>query len=127
MNQNNSARIKGKSILVVDDEEGILDVLSIILSDEGAIVTTALNGNQAVELLKKSTFDIMICDLTMPDGDGRSVLKFAKTLGDKKPKTLVCSGNLNFNPGEAEELLVDMVTEKVMSGDDLVELVNQLA
>lgn len=60
-------------ILVVDDEEFILNLTRRILENIGCMnVETALNGKQAIEQLTSDgrPFDIVICDLKMPDMDG---------------------------------------------------------
>jgi CheY-like chemotaxis protein len=118
--------LKSKRLLIVDDEPGICDVLSIILSDEGAIIETANSGSEAIEKIKSTPYDGVITDLNMPGGDGRSVLTFCKTLGPKRPRTLVCTAHLDFKPGEADKLGVDLVSDKSLSGDDILYLANQL-
>ena len=57
------------NILVVDDEKDICKALSIILSKEGYSVTEAYNGEQAVELLRKQSFDITMTDIKMDKMD----------------------------------------------------------
>lgn len=62
-------------ILIVDDEEEALEVLSDYLGDLGYKTKTALNGAIALDLLKKDKFDILILDLKMPEISGEDVLK----------------------------------------------------
>jgi DNA-binding NtrC family response regulator len=64
-----------KKILLVDDEEAILDLMSISLSKEGYVIDTALNGLQAIELMKGQDFDLMITDLLMPEMSGMSLIQ----------------------------------------------------
>src|SRR5881275_1954917 len=54
------------SILVVDDEMGILDVLRILLKGEGFDVTTAQGGKAGLEALKGNPPDIVLTDIKMP-------------------------------------------------------------
>jgi len=68
------------NILVVDDEKDICRGLSIILSKEGYAVTEAYNGEQAIELIGKQSFDIIMTDIKMEKKDGFEVLKEAKKL-----------------------------------------------
>ena len=63
------------NILVVDDEMGIRELLSEILGDEGHVVTTAEDANQARELRLTSTPDLVLLDIWMPDTDGVTLLK----------------------------------------------------
>jgi DNA-binding NtrC family response regulator len=63
------------NILVVDDEMGIRELLSEILGDEGHVVTTAENAQQARELRSASAPDLVLLDIWMPDTDGVTLLK----------------------------------------------------
>jgi two-component system response regulator PilR (NtrC family) len=63
-------------ILVVDDEESIREFLDIMLRKEGYEITCAEDGAQAIELLKKKTFDMIISDLQMPNVTGIELLKY---------------------------------------------------
>lgn len=62
-------------ILVVDDEIGIRELLSDILSDEGYAVETAENAEAARRLITNEPFDLILLDIWMPDTDGVSLLK----------------------------------------------------
>ena len=62
-------------ILVVDDEIGIRELLSDILSDEGYTVLTAENAEQARTQIGRESFDLILLDIWMPDTDGVSLLK----------------------------------------------------
>ena len=63
------------TILVVDDEIGIRELLSEILSDEGHVVYTAENAQQARESRAAHSPDLVLLDIWMPDTDGISLLK----------------------------------------------------
>ncbi|HPX41283.1 MAG TPA: response regulator, partial [Candidatus Hydrogenedentes bacterium] len=65
-------------MLVVDDEPGIRQVLETAFTDRGLAVTTASNGDKAIELLTEQQFDVVITDLKMPGRDGMAVLRAAK-------------------------------------------------
>jgi len=69
---------KNKSILVVDDEEGILQWLKIALEKEGYEVETALSGEKALELTANSFFHCVITDIKMSGMDGLELLKRVK-------------------------------------------------
>ena len=59
-------------ILVCDDEKDIVSALKIYLSAENYEVTEAGNGKEAVELVKKQEFHLIILDIMMPVMDGIS-------------------------------------------------------
>ena len=63
------------TILVVDDEPGIIAMLSGLLEDEGYAVVTADRGREALSLLKGNRVDLVMLDLRLPDLDGLEVLK----------------------------------------------------
>ena len=62
------------NVLVVDDERAIRNSLKEILTDEGYDVDTAEDGVQAVEKAGKQKFDVIFCDIKMPNMDGLEVL-----------------------------------------------------
>ena len=62
-------------VLVVDDEIGIRDLLSEILSDEGYEVETAEDAASARRLVEREGFDLILLDIWMPDTDGVTLLK----------------------------------------------------
>ena len=64
-----------KSVLVVDDEGGIRELLSEILFDEGYGVHLAENAAQARTMLEQHSPDIVLLDIWMPDTDGLTLLK----------------------------------------------------
>jgi two-component system response regulator PilR (NtrC family) len=75
-----------EKILVVDDEQSLRDVLSIMLKRAGYTVTSAADGEEAIELLDREIFDLVITDLRMPKIDGMEVLKAVKSAS---PETVV--------------------------------------
>ena len=62
-------------ILVVDDEQSMRDFLKILLVKDGHAVVTAKNGDQALSLLDKQTFDLVISDIRMPGMGGLELLE----------------------------------------------------
>jgi CheY-like chemotaxis protein len=73
-------------ILVVDDDEALRKTLTLILEDEGYPVVAAADGFEAMELVQKQTFDLVLLDIVMPSISGFDVLKFIK---EKTPSTAV--------------------------------------
>lgn len=66
---------EGASILVVDDEQIVLNLVEDTLSDEGYAVTTTLSANEAIELVKKNYFDFVLTDIRMPEMSGIELIK----------------------------------------------------
>lgn len=66
-------------ILLVDDEPGILSVLSTLLKGQGFETQPAMGGEKAIEHLKSQSFDLMITDIRMEPVNGLELLKLAKS------------------------------------------------
>jgi len=60
-------------ILVVDDERAVRDLISDALSIEGHDVHTAENGKDALQLIGQHRYDLVFCDLRMPEMDGQAL------------------------------------------------------
>ncbi len=75
-----------EKILVVDDEQSMREVLSIMLKRAGYSVTNASDGEEAIACLGKEIFDLVITDLRMPRAGGLDVLKAVKA---SSPETVV--------------------------------------
>src|SRR3989344_4869653 len=67
------------NILIIDDEESMRHMLSIILKKEGYEVVSAESGQQALKVLGKDDFNFILCDIRMPDMDGLEFLRRLKT------------------------------------------------
>lgn len=74
------------AILVVDDELSMRELLEIMLTGEGYIVKCAESGTEAVSMLGKRRFDLLLCDIRLGDMSGLDVLKRSKQL---HPDTVV--------------------------------------
>ncbi len=72
-------------ILIVDDDPCFLRVLARILSGEKFDVTSATGACDALDLVKSAQFDLIICDLRMPECDGVSFLQALRRGGNKVP------------------------------------------
>lgn len=78
--------MRNRSILVVDDEEVIRKYLGLQLSKWGYDVVEAEDGAQATLKLKNKDFDLIICDIMMPNKNGWELLKEVKS--DSKTKDI---------------------------------------
>ncbi|MCP4172274.1 MAG: sigma-54-dependent Fis family transcriptional regulator, partial [Fuerstiella sp.] len=64
-----------KSILIVEDEDIIRETLTEFLSGEGFDVASAANAADALKLVREKDFDVGICDVQLPDGDGVQLMR----------------------------------------------------
>jgi CheY-like chemotaxis protein len=116
-------------ILVVDDEEALRTVLASELEGEGYQVTSAADGQEAINILGSLAFDLILLDIKMPNVDGFEVLKYVK---ERHPSTkiIMLTGFADLkNAIESKKLgaedfvskpydLVDLLTtvERVLTG-----------
>lgn len=59
-------------VLVIDDEQEIRDIIADVLEMDGLYVPTASDGREALALMNRNRFDLIFCDLRMPQMDGRA-------------------------------------------------------
>ena len=106
------------NILIVDDEKDICRALNIILSKEGYAVTEAYNGEQAVELISRQSYDIIMTDIKMEKMDGFEVLRHAQKLS---PGTSVIMMTAFASVGSAVDAMrsgaVDYITKPFLNDD----------
>ena len=67
-------------ILIIDDEDSMRHMLSIILKKEGYDAVSAESGRQAIKILEKEDFDFILCDIRMPEMSGMEFLKTITSL-----------------------------------------------
>jgi DNA-binding NtrC family response regulator len=85
------------TILVVDDEVGIRELLSEILSDEGHAVLTAENAAAARLLRQQEPPDLVLLDIWMPDTDGVTLLKEWSAAGSLTMPVIMMSGHATID------------------------------
>jgi len=84
-------------ILIVEDEDAIRRVLKKVLIEENPkyIIDEAINGDQAISLIKTNNYDLVLCDIKMPKKDGIDVLKFTIQFDATLPVIMISGhGNL---------------------------------
>lgn len=69
-----------KKVLIVDDDQANLDTMADVLSTEGYEIRKASTGKQALSLISREHFNVVLTDLVMPDVNGMEVLKAAKSV-----------------------------------------------
>ncbi len=71
-------------ILIVDDNQAMVEALSIVVSARGHDALTALSGEEALHLVESEVVDVMLLDLTMPGIDGFETLDRLRTMPEGK-------------------------------------------
>src|SRR5438067_2927967 len=74
------APLRGVRLLVVDDDADARELLSIILQEAGAEVSTAGSANEALDSFERQRPDVLVSDIGMPDGDGYSLIRRVRSL-----------------------------------------------
>jgi DNA-binding response OmpR family regulator len=116
---------KAKKVLVVDDENDILDVIRIILEDEGYDVTTLNNGRNILEEISNNTPDLILLDVMLCGMDGREICRDIKA--DPRFESIpiiMISASHNLHGFLGQKGYLDGFIAKPFDIDNLVEVVN---
>lgn len=118
------ARLDGRNILIVDDDPDVLQTVRMAFEAAGAKVTTANDGNKAVDFAKRFDPDLIILDMMMPKRSGFLVMETIKPNKESGTKPYVIM--ITANEGKRHELYarhlgVDEYLNKPFSIDRLME------
>jgi len=115
------------SILVIDDEQGILETLRILLKNEGFDVTTAQGGKAGLEQLKSSAPDIVLTDLKMPGVTGIEILSAVRGQDPETPVILMTAQASLQTAIQAVNEGAFYYIQKPFSNDDMVAICRRAA
>ncbi len=110
-------------VLLVDDEQGFVDVLTKRLRRRDVAVTSVLSGKEGVRALRGGSYDVAVLDLKMEDLDGIEVLKIFKILDPAMP-VIILTGH--GSEQAAREGLALGAADYLMKPCDLDELLNKI-
>src|SRR6201999_1936143 len=114
------------TILVVDEEMGIRELLSEILSDEGHVVETAENAQAARDFRLRQAPDLVLLDIWMPDTDGVTLLKEWAAQGLLSMPVIMMSGHATIDTAvEATKIGALNFLEKPIALQKLLKAVEQ--
>lgn len=94
---------KPLSILIVDDDLGMLQTLNYILTDKGYEVVTVKDGYEAIEKIQEKKFDLALSDIKMPGMNGIEVLKEIKRLSPKTTTVMMTAYTMHEQVKEAKK------------------------
>src|SRR5438093_12434684 len=116
---------EGKTILVVDDDQEMVDGLRIVLERQGYRVITARDGQQSKQQVYHQRPDLMILDMMMPRMGGYPVLEHFKGKPDAPPITMITANEGSRHKAYAEYLGVIDYIRKPFAMERLLEAVNK--
>ncbi|HMA54486.1 MAG TPA: sigma-54 dependent transcriptional regulator, partial [Acidobacteriota bacterium] len=108
-----------ETILIIDDEKSLLDLLGVVFKKEGYGVRTALTGALGFEALGKEEIDLVVTDIKMPGADGMDVLRYVR---ENKPEVPVILLTAYGSIGQAVEALKAGALDYVVKPFDVEEL-----
>lgn len=115
-------------ILVIDDEQGIRDLLDTLLRRKGYDVVLADSGRKGLELFRREHPDVIVLDLKMPEMDGLMVLRQIHSIEPGKPVIILTGAGTGEAEQQVRALGVTEYVEKEFSmhllGDSLKRLLN---
>jgi len=112
-------KVPPQTILLVDDEEIVLRVVSRMLSRGGHSVITALGGQEAIDRFQPEAVDLVITDLGMPQVTGREVARAIKTRSPETPVILLTGWGSKVEAEQRAPEEVDAVINKPVKFSEL--------
>ncbi|MBN1227425.1 MAG: response regulator, partial [Deltaproteobacteria bacterium] len=119
-----AAKRKGR-ILVIDDEEGIRDVLQEILTDAGHEVEVACDGMEGIELFERKEFDLVLTDLGIPVLSGWQVAEKIKSIDKRVPVAIITGWNIELQESDMKTNNVDLIIKKPFAVNQVLQLVQE--
>ncbi len=111
---------KNLSVLIVDDEPDILELMEEEFQYCGYQTLSAICGNDAIKLLDSKKVDIVVSDYKMPNGNGMAVLSHVNKMG-KKPFFFFVSGQADVSTEDAVRAGAKRFFSKPFDLDELIK------
>ncbi len=115
------------SILVIDDEENICEILDEFLSRAGHRVTTAYGGEEGLALLNSRHFDILITDLNMPGVSGLEIARHVRKISPDTYSIMLTGWGARVEELSRDEQMVNHLLIKPISFSALAEVIERAA
>ena len=118
--------LQANSILLIEDDEALLDLIPRVLSQAGFVVTATASATTARKLIEETPFGVVICDLSVIGGE--EAFKFILSFGPTQPKDsfLIITGNVSDNIQEQSEFNQVEIVEKPFAPTTLVAAATRL-
>lgn len=119
--------IEEKKILIVDDDENIRNLYLKALTKQGYIVSLAINGKEALEIINKLKPHLIVSDYNMPVMDGFSFLKELRTFDAKTPVIILTGASGEEIEDEAKKLGANAFLNKGVGIGSFLNTVSKFA
>ncbi len=126
-NEDNNQVLEGLNILIADDQRANLKLLNILLSDLGANIKQAINGEEAIQQCEVQQFDIVFMDIQMPVIDGIKATETIKASSSHNQDTPIVALTANMQEDEKKRLLKTHFSEyltKPINEKQLIDTIN---
>ena len=120
------APLEHPAILVVEDEQGVRDLLVQLLQMGGYSAIAVDNGMDAIASFKEEHYDLVFTDFRMPGISGAEVTRAIKAFNSQIPVVVVTGWDPETFKEELESAGVDHILQKPFDMDDLLALVSSL-
>lgn len=117
--------LKGKRILLVDDDETIITPFQLILQNEGYQVDIALTGQQALEKLEEADYQVAILDIILPDIKGEEIARKIRKQNDDIRFIIITGYSEIADSVEAIDVGIDDILLKPIEPDELLRIVKE--
>ena len=125
--------IQGRHVLLTEDNELNMEIAEFVLQNEGTVVTKAWNGQEAVDIFRKSRpgeFDVILMDIMMPVMNGYEAAKMIRSLDREDAKVIpiiaMTANAFTEDRMRAKEAGMDEHIAKPVDGKLLVKVINEL-
>lgn len=112
-------------VLVIDDEQSLLETLEVLLEDEGYEVSTALTGQEGLEIFDEVGPDLVLLDIRMPKMGGVEVLEEIRDRSESVPVVLITAQASLNSAIEAVNLGANHYVRKPFSNDELLAIIRR--
>jgi CheY-like chemotaxis protein len=116
--------LKGVKILVTEDDKLNQKIVKFVLQKQGAEVVIASNGHEAISLLEKNNFDIILMDLQMPGMDGYATARHIRTQFHNDVPIIALTADMVANlTNEYRDAGINACISKPIQSNDLCKLI----
>ena len=122
--------LKGRRVLLVDEDNDVRSAAHALLERYECVVETAPNGSQAMFMVRNSGYDVVICDIRLPDMSGYDFMLKLKEIMDVDPLPLVLMTGFGYDPDhsivKARQAGLQLVLYKPFRVDQLLDEIEQI-